>query len=143
MENIKTTRYSELVAIIDFAKENGYEGSTEKLLKVLDQWKPKGGSNSENAALAVRILDRMEEEVSYTSKDIMALAPDQLRTVSKVAVVMKGLIEEGAVLKSYDGKRVQYTKAQPKNRTDRGRRNPSPCQVFSLKKLNEVFVKTI
>jgi hypothetical protein len=111
MENIKTTRYSELVAIIDFAKENGYEGSTEKLLKVLDQWKPKGGSNSENAALAVRILDRMEEEVSYTSKDIMALAPDQLRTVSKVAVVMKGLIEEGAVLKSYDGKRVQYTKA--------------------------------
>lgn len=107
----KTTRYSELVAIIDFAKANGYEGSIEKLQKVLDQWKPKGGTSSENAALAVRILDQMEEEVSYTSKDIAAFAPDQLRTVSKVAVVMKNLIEGGYVLKSYDGKRVQYTKA--------------------------------
>ena len=35
MNDIKTTRYSELVDLIDFAKANGYEGSTEKLNKVL------------------------------------------------------------------------------------------------------------
>ena len=113
MNDIKTTRYSELVDLIDFAKANGYEGSIEKLNKVLDQWKPKNSKNSANTALAIQILSQMEEDIFYTSKDIMNLAPDQLRTVSKVAVIMKGLIEEGSILKSYDGKRVQYIKAQP------------------------------
>lgn len=113
MNDIKATRYSELVDLIDFAKANGYEGSTKKLQKVLDQWKPKDSKNSANTALAIQILNQMEKDIFYTSKDIMNLAPDQLRTVSKVAVIMKGLIEKGYILKSYDGKRVQYTRAQP------------------------------
>ena len=76
MNDIKTTRYSELVDLINFAKANGYEGSTEKLHKILDQGKPKNSKNSANIALAIQILNQMEEGIFYTSKDIMNLAPD-------------------------------------------------------------------
>lgn len=110
MENtIKTTRFTELNDLLIFAKENGYNGSVEKLEKVLTQWEPKNGGNK-NAGLAVEVFEKMEAQTGYTSKDIMSLAPDQIKTVSKAAVVMKGLIEEGMVLKAYDGKKVIYTR---------------------------------
>lgn len=109
MENTKTTRFTELNDLLAFAVANGYEGSTEKLEKVLDQWKPKN-SVSKNLSLAAEVLENMEAHVSYTSKGIMNLAPDQIKTVSKAAVVMKTLIEKGEVLKAYDGKKVIYTR---------------------------------
>ena len=110
MENtIKTTRFTELNDLLIFAKENGYNGSVEKLEKVLTQWEPKNGGNK-NAGLAMEVYEKMEAHTSYTSKGIMNLVPDQIKTVSKAAVVMKGLIDEGIVLKAYDGKKVIYTR---------------------------------
>lgn len=109
MENIKTTRFTELNDLLTFAKENGYNGSIEKLEKVLDQWKPKNNGNK-NAGLAIEVYEKMKVQTSYTSKDIMNLVPNQIKTVSKAAVVMKNLIEEGYVLKAYDGKKVIYTR---------------------------------
>lgn len=109
MENTKTTRFTELNDLLAFAKENGYNGSVEKLEKVLDQWKPKNNGNK-NAELAIKVYEKMEVQTSYTSKDIINLVPNQIKTVSKAAVVMKNLIEEGYVLKAYDGKKVIYTR---------------------------------
>ena len=109
MENIKTTRFTELNDLLIFAKKNGYNGSIEKLEKVLDQWKPKNNGNK-NAELAIEVYEKMEVQTSYTSKDIINLVPNQIKTVSKAAVVMKNLIEEGYVLKAYDGKKVIYTR---------------------------------
>ena len=109
MENTKSTRFTELNDLLAFAKENGYNGSVEKLEKVLDQWKPKNNGNK-NAELAIEVYEKMEVQTSYTSKDIMNLVPDKIKTVSKAAVVMKSLIEEGYILKAYDGKKVIYTR---------------------------------
>ena len=109
MENTKTTRFTELNDLLIFAKKNGYNGSIEKLEKVLNQWKPKNNGNK-NAELAIEVYEKMEVQTSYTSKDIMNLVPNQIKTVSKAAVVMKNLIEEGYVLKAYDGKKVIYTR---------------------------------
>ena len=64
-----------------------------------------------NPIYTEEVYEKMEVQTSYTSKDIMNLVPNQIKTVSKAAVVMKNLIEEGYVLKAYDGKKVIYTRA--------------------------------
>jgi hypothetical protein len=107
----RITRADELSAILEFAAANGYDGSTEKLKKVLEQWTAKTGKTSATAVanneLAATVYDLMEEGICYSSKEVMAL-DNRIKTVSKAAVIMRILIERGEVEKSYNGKSVIY-----------------------------------
>lgn len=107
----RITRADELSALLEFAAANGYDGSTEKLKKVLEQWTAKTGKASPTATanneLAATVRDLMEEGFWYSSKNIMAL-DNRIKTVSKAAVIMRILIERGEVEKSYNGKAVIY-----------------------------------
>lgn len=107
----RITRADELSALLEFAAANDYSGSTEKLEKVLKQWTAKSGeaiaTAIANNELALTVYNLMEEDMCYSSKDIMAL-DSRIKTVSKAAVIMRILIERGEVEKSYNGKSVIY-----------------------------------
>ena len=111
----RITRADELTALLEFAAANGYDGSTEKLKKVLEQWTAKTGKTSATAIanneLAATVYDLMEEDICYSSKEVMAL-DNRIKTVSKAAVIMRILIERGEVEKSYNGKSVIYFRRQ-------------------------------
>lgn len=118
MTAIKTaTRAQELAAIIAFARENDYNGSTEKLEKVLAQWtaprerKSSGPSKValENAAKADEVLAIMPEGEAITNVWIMEHV-NGIMTTSKSTAIMSILVNRGAVSKQKVGKIMTYTR---------------------------------
>lgn len=116
---IKTmTRAQELSAIIEFARENDYNGSTEKLEKVLAQWtaprerKVSGPSKVaiENAAKADEVLSLMPEGEAVTNVWVTEQV-NGIMTTNKAAVIMGILVNRGAVVKQKVGKVMTYTRA--------------------------------
>ena len=65
-----TTRASELTAILEFAKDNGYEGSTAKLEKMLDSMGSSSKTREENLAFAQKVADLMEPGKFYFNADV-------------------------------------------------------------------------
>lgn len=114
---VKTlTRAEELQALMAFAAENGYTGSTEKLANVYAQWtKPRVKSNEpskasrENKRLAEEVYNAMPEGEVVDSKWIIA-AVNGIMTPQKLTHVMSPLVNTGKVRKEKVGKITGYTK---------------------------------
>lgn len=120
-ENIKNTetRASQLTAILEFAKLNGFEGNTDKLEKVLAQWtapRERKSSNQpskvalENAAKADEVLALMPEGEAVTNIWVTEHI-NGIMTTNKAAVIMGILVNRGAVVKQKVGKVMTYTRA--------------------------------
>lgn len=118
-ENIKNTetRATQLTALMEFAKLNGFEGNTDKLEKVLEQWtaprerKSTGPSKValENAAKADEILALMPEGEAVTNLWVTEHVKN-VPTTNKAAVIMGILVNRGAVTKQKQGKVMTYIK---------------------------------
>ena len=65
-----TTRASELTAILEFAKDNGYEGSTAKLEKMLASMGSSSETREENLAFAQKVADLMEPGEFYSNANV-------------------------------------------------------------------------
>lgn len=111
------TRAQELEALLTFARENGYEGSTVKLSKVYDQWtaprerKSSGPSKValENRAKAAEVYAAMPEGEAVTNMWVTEHV-NGIMTTNKAAVIMGILVNEGKVSKQKVGKVMTYTR---------------------------------
>ena len=96
-----TTRASELTAILEFAKDNGYEGSTAKLEKMLKSFASSGETREENAAFAAKIAKLMEPGAFYSNADVRKMPikfPISGRgqaEAAKVSAIMRVGVAEG------------------------------------------------
>lgn len=119
-ENIKNTetRASQLTAILEFAKLNGFEGNTDKLEKVLAQWtaprerKSTGQPSKvalENAAKANEVFAAMPEGEAVTNVWVTEHI-NGIMTTNKAAVIMGILVNQGKVSKQKVGKVMTYTR---------------------------------
>ena len=109
-----TTRASELTAILEFAKDNGYEGSTAKLEKMLKSFASSGKAREENAACAIKIAELMEPGEFYFNADVRKMPiefPITSRgqgTVSKVSAIMRAGVAEGIFTSRKIGSATAY-----------------------------------
>lgn len=119
--NSTPSRYAQLTALLEFAQEMGYNGYTDKLTNVAEQWKPKG-ANSEtrkaNLAIAKAIWDWMQPNQSYTNEDIRNGMPGLPVTgtggkvqPSKVTAILNVGIVEGLFTVETRGKVRFFTRA--------------------------------
>lgn len=118
--NNTETRRDQLTAILAFAKENGYTGSTNKLDKVLEQW---GGSGSttaayaENLEFAEMIKNFMEEGGKYSNADIresnlkLPIGTNGRVQSAKVTAIMNVGIKEGFFKSEPLGRVLYYSLA--------------------------------
>lgn len=115
MTNNTMTRAQELANIIAFAHENGYNGSTVKLEKVLEQWSVKrerpavSATAKANAEIADKLLQRMPIDEAVTTQWVTEQKLG-IMTSNKAAVIMGILIERGYVSKCRVGKIMTYTR---------------------------------
>lgn len=119
-ENIKNTetRATQLTAILEFAKLNGFEGNTDKLEKVLAQWtapRERKSSNQpskvalENAVKADEVFAAMPEGEAVTNVWVTEHI-NGIMTTNKAAVIMGILVNQGKVSKQKVGKVMTYTR---------------------------------
>lgn len=117
--NTTMTRAQELEALLTFARENGYEGSTVKLSKVYDQWtaprerKSSGPSKValENRAKAEEIYQLMPIGEAVTNIWVTEHVKN-VPTTNKAAVIMGILVNEGKVSKQKSGKVMTYIRTE-------------------------------
>lgn len=110
------TRADELQALMKFAAENGYAGSTEKLEKVYKQWTaPRVKSNEpsktsvENARLAKEVYAILPDGVAVEGKWIIENVSG-IMTPQKLTHVVSPLVNGGKIRKDKVGKIMTYTK---------------------------------
>ena len=118
--NSTPSRYAQLTALLEFAQEMGYNGVTDKLTNVAEQWKPKG-ANSEtrkaNLAIAKAIHEWMEPGKDYTNEDIrndfngLPIGPSGKVQPSKVTAILNVGIVEGLFTVETRGKVRFFTRA--------------------------------
>lgn len=110
------TRATQLEALMNFAKTNGFEGNMDKLEKVLTQWNTKREKSNtpsrtaiENEKLAKAVYEKMPLDEAVTNQQIMEMRVG-IMTTNKAAVIMGKLIEAGLVSKCRVGKIMTYTR---------------------------------
>lgn len=102
--NNTETRRDQLVNLLAFAKENGYDGNTDKLSKVLEQWGGNGTTTAayaENLEFAKAVRDYMETDKKYSNADIresrvkLPISASGKVQSAKVTAIMNVGIKEG------------------------------------------------
>lgn len=91
--NSTPSRYAQLTSLLEFAKQNGYGGHTDKLEKVQTQWQAKGDNSQtyqENLGYAQSIKDFMASDQAYTNEQIRA-------GVAGLPVGTRGVVEPSKV----------------------------------------------
>lgn len=87
------SRHDQLAALLAFAAENGYQGHTDKLEKVKEQWTAKGANSAThqaNVGYAELIKAAMEPGKTYTNEDIRG-------AVDGLPVGTRGVVEPSKV----------------------------------------------
>ncbi len=116
-KNTTPSRYAQMNAILEFAKEMGYTGHTDKLEIVAQQWAPKGANSEkrkENRAYAEKIWRWMQPGEEYCNENIRDGVPG-LPVGSKgkveptqVSAIMNVGIVDGLFAKVEKSKRITF-----------------------------------
>ena len=101
--NATPSRYAQLTALLEFAKETGYTGHTDKLAAVASQWAPKGANSEtrkENLKIARALAEQMTAGEWYSNKNVreqfngIPVGTTGKVNASKVSAIMNlGVIE--------------------------------------------------
>ena len=121
-KNTTPSRHAQLSALLEFAKEMGYNGHTDKLENVLGQWAPAGANSqvrAENVKHAKAIWEWMQPDKEYTNEDIRNGVPGLPVTgtrgkvePSKVNAILNVGIVEGMFTKETKGRVGFYKRVE-------------------------------